>query len=538
MVDLLNVPWTPRGQTRENPIRFWGEAALEDQLAFANTWGSSSSAPREHFNKFKSAATLDVLNILQQIGEHRSNILEFGFPPNRSSANVDQAIVDDTFDVVKYEPRHCGGWLGLLKVRAPNPAQRVIVVDRPTHSGMWFVRWPPAPGRGFRQIYTWLTQTITIDDAVFDVGNSWTPNNAMLSFIAGQRATGGPSTDGRAHAGFESMVSTIRAMVYESFDKRLIDFYIRHLRGHGPTEAGTVHHFFQLISGSGEADATGLKSLLDTTLQQQLLAFPAAWNLTRSPSDLWPAAVSGHVEHWRVGMGNHRAGQEWLKQIVTARKTEWDAAAILDVIGGVRETQRTIGVTVSRALTTTQTVAEEVATTIEEANRVGTTSSWSQALSTAQTRLHSLSQSNSSGTTTTTGTTGTNATSVMVGGETGALEELLLGKINGEVTNTMTTQLSNQIARHQSMETTTLDSNSTTTGTTTTTTLTAMRERTLSLARSFRTSVTRAVQVATGLSTNVNSVIAVDANRNAQKAQVVSGLDVALRAINDTLANL
>ena len=303
------------------------------------------------------------------------------------------------------------------------------------------------------------------------------------------------------------------------------------------TDARQIFNGRALKQG-GEADATGLKSLLDTTLQQQLLAFPAAWNLTRSPSDLWPAAVSGHVEHWRVGMGNHRAGQEWLKQIVTARKTEWDAAAILDVIGGVRETQRTIGVTVSRALTTTQTVAEEVATTIEEANRVGTTSSWSQALSTAQTRLHSLSQSNSSGTTTTTGTTGTNATSVMVGGETGALEELLLGKINGEVTNTMTTQLSNQIARHQSMETTTLDSNSTTTGTTTTTTLTAMRERTLSLARSFRTSVTRAVQVATGLSTNVNSVIAVDANRNAQKAQVVSGLDVALRAINDTLANL
>ncbi len=535
MVDLMTVPWRRSGHTGEDSKAFWFAQALEDRLAFANGWGGD---PRGHFDKFKSAPTLQVFEILQEIGEFRSDIVAGGvFPPVASHPTI-EAIVDDTFDVVKYYPGHCGGWHGLLRIRIPNPSQRVVVVDRPTHNAQRFVRWPPSGGRGFAQIHRWLTQSITIDASAFDVGNSWTPSQNMLLFLAGMKAVGGPTqASGQPHSGFEAFASTLRAMVYENFDKRIVNFYLRHLRGHGPTEAGTVHHFNQLVMGSGEADATGLKGILDTTLAQLLLAFPPAWGLTSDVS-LWSADVVAHLEHWRVGCGNHREGLTWLKQIIEARKGEWNGAGILDVIGGVRETQRTIGLTVSRTLTTTDTVTREVSTAIEEANRVGTTQAWSNALSTSITRLQSLTNSTSSGSSNTTGTTIGNQTSVMVGGETGALEELLLGKINGELTNTTSGSLTTQFESHRNMENSSTSSTSNTSGQTTTMTLQQMRERTLTQTRAFRNSVSRAVSVANSLSANSSSVINMDANRNAQKTQVGSGLDTALRAVNDALSHL
>lgn len=536
MVDLMTVDWRRPNQTgADEPHRFWFAADLFDQLDFAHTWADD---PRGHFAKFSGASTIKVLEILTAIAEHRSNILLQGWRPTSSSAQSVPAMYDDTLDVVKTSPRHCGGWLGLLRIRMPNPSARVVVVDRPSSGAQWFVTWPPAAGRNFLTILRWLMQSIRIDASAFDTGNSWVPSANMLTFVAGQKATGGPTaSSGQPTAGFESFSNTIRALVYENADQQLLAFYMRHLRGHGPTEAGSVHHFNQMVSGSSEADAAGIRSNIDVALHQDLLGFPAAWALTRSFGD-WSGAIADHLQHWRVGMGNHRDGLTWLRTIVTARKTEWDRTNIVDVIGGTRATQRTIGTTTQTTLSQTDTVSREITTTISDAYRTATSEAWTRALTSAQSRLDTISSGTSTGSSSTHGMQYGNDTAVTVGGETGAIEQLLLGKITGEVTTTMKSQLSSQYTQHRTLEESNSTATSSSTSTTDTTQLTRMRERTYTLTNSFRSAVSQAITVARTLSTSTNEVINLDGDATRQAAQVRDGLDVALRAINDALSGL
>ncbi len=536
MVDLMTVEWRrPNQRGADEPFNFWFAADLFDQLDFAHTWADD---PRAHFAKFSGASTIKVLEILTAIAEHRSNIMVQGWRPNSSTGQVVPAMYDDTLDVVKYSPRHCGGWLGLLRIRMPNASARVVVVDRPSDSHQWFVTWPPSAGRGFLTILRWFMQNIRIEANAFDTGNSWVPSANMLAFMAGQKATGGPtSSAGAPTAGFESFSNTIRALVYENADQQLLAFYMRHLRGHGPTETGSVHHFNQMVSGSSEADASGIRSNIDVALHQDLLGFPAAWALTRSFGD-WSGAIADHLQHWRVGMGNHRDGLTWLRNIVTARKTEWDRANILDVIGGTRSTQRTVGVTTATTLSQTDTVSREISTTISDAYRTATTEAWSRALTNASSRLDTIGTRTTTGSSSTHGMQYGNDTAVTVGGETGALEELLLGKITGEVTTTMKSQLSSQFTQHRALEEASSTATGTSTSTTDTTQLTRMRERTYTLTNSFRTAVSQAITTARTLSTSTSDVINLDGDASRQAASVRDGLDVALRAINDALSSL
>lgn len=526
MVDLMAVDWVRPRQRRNGaePLHFWNAAGIEDQMRFAATWAES---PRAHFERFSWGSTVTVLQLMVEIADRRMTYAVAGDDQTRwqSHQRNEQwaGLWHDTLDAVKYSPSHCGGWMGLLRVRLI-PAQNAAVVDRPDPSGpQFYVTWPPSTNRSLIGVLNWFMQRFQPRPENYDGGNQWVPNQDMLNFIKGQKATGR----------YEQIAKTVAGLAYENSDRQLLHYYLSHLRGHGPEEPGRGgdHHLFQMVT-SRDADATIIASDLDTTaLDYVLKSFPAAWSQTSVGH--WSAVVVEHINAWLKGMGNHPDGLTWLSNMLQTHVTRWsDMNRIRTLLGGTRDTQVTLGNTLSSNVTESVTQVEAISTSIELAYRQQTTEGWQRALTESLSRVESWQNTTRGGTSNTTGGSFGNTTAVTVGGETGALEEFLIGKLTGEATTTIQTQLHSQFTSHLEHERT--SGGSTTTGRSLTTgqTLQQMREASYQMTQSASRSLTLTVQRGRSISQSAQTVRTIEGSLDRQIENVRQGLEDGKRYVD------
>lgn len=531
MVDLMDEDWG------NDPLAYYHAADIDDRLEFARTWSDNASG---HFAKFRGmGSTQQLMELLRTIADDRTSYWANPGGPYQSHSHVDAALYADTLDVVKTSTFHCGGWLGLLTI-INDPDRRASSVHRYDQSGpLRFITWPPTSDTSLLGILSWLMQAITIAPLNMASGNSWSANQQMQYFVKGQYQSGGGFSSNVAQAGYESFADTVLGMVYMHADKQLLHFYLRALRGHGPTEPGNraaALHYLNAAASSTDADGVDIRENFELGMNRILMAFPAIFGATTVAD--FEGSVTGHFRHWRVGTGNHRTGLTWLRDAVQRRIATWNADTILAHVNGARVIQRTYTTAVSQALERTRTTMTQVSASIEQAAREQTSEAWIRELSSSITNIESMSET--SGTSFSNETEGEfgNETAITVGGETGALEEFLIGKLTGEVTNTTQWRLRNQFTAHRNNEETTSETEQTTQAETNRTERTRLREQSLSMTRASMQRVTELVREALTISQNLTSIEAVDDDNVQQVARVRAGLAQALTSINTAISSL
>jgi hypothetical protein len=136
----------------------WYKMDLLAKLKFCLDWQTKPGAQWARVKTIDSTKTL--LNVLQDIAEQRSNIEVFqkklgsAFDISKINASypINPATVADTDGVVQSEPRHAGGWWGLLGLNPDATTAEVFVV------GGYPMRMPPATA-GFLSVLRHLTTT-------------------------------------------------------------------------------------------------------------------------------------------------------------------------------------------------------------------------------------------------------------------------------------------------------------------------------------------------------------------------------------------
>lgn len=371
----------------------WFKMKLEAKVQFAFDW---ESKPTSQWAKARTTdSTKTLLIILQEIAEQRSNIHAFqkllgaSFDISKINASypTDPATIADTDGVVQSDPRHAGGWWGLLGLNPNGLTPEVSVL------GAYPMRLPPVTS-GFLSVIRHLTTTARGSD------------EGMIAFVNAERKTVGKK-------GLHHLALTFHYLVQANGDD-LVEKYLKALRGHGPDEVGSVHHMGDLLKFSPDVDERIPSLLMTLTLQKLLERFPLVFSkVGAAPVSQWPDMVAMHLVAWSVSIGNHPEGMKWLKDEVTRQRKLWsDDSAMRTLLNQNRVKERTESESRTSVLTKLLSEVKTVRTELQKAVTNGVAKERMETLTKAKTKVEGWRKKTGSSTTTSVGGGGGSETTV------------------------------------------------------------------------------------------------------------------------------
>ena len=327
----------------------WFKMDITAKLKFCLEW---QTKPGAQWAKVKAIdSTKTVLVILNEIAEQRSNIQHFqakhgsAFDISKVIATispVNPAVIADTDGVVQSEPRHAGGWWGLLGLDTSGLTAEVFVL------GEYPMRMPPATA-GFLSAIRHLTTTARGTNA------------GMVAFVNAQRKTVGKK-------GLHHLALTFNYLIQTNADD-LVTKYLKALRGHDPDVTGTVHHMGDMLKLATDVDERVPRTMMTLALANLLRRFPLVFSAAgAAPTTEWQKMVTFHLNDWLSAIGNHPAGLKWLNDELTSNLKLWsDDTAMRTLLKANREKERTESESRTSVLTRMLGEVRTVRTSLEKA---------------------------------------------------------------------------------------------------------------------------------------------------------------------------
>ncbi len=346
----------------------WFKMKLEAKLQFCLEWDSK---PKALWDKVRTTdSTKTVLVILQEIAEQRSNIHIFqqqlgsAFDISKVNASypTDPAMVADTDGVVQSDPKHAGGWWGLLGLDTSGLNAQVFVL------GGFPMRMPPTTA-GFLSTIRHLTTTARGSGA------------GMVAFVNAQRKTVGKK-------GLHHLALTFNYLIQTNADD-LVTKYLKALRGHDPDVTGTVHHMGELLKLATDVDERLPRTMMTLALTNLLQRFPLVFSAAgAAPTTEWQKMVTFHLNDWLSAIGNHPDGLKWLKDELTGLLKLWsDDTAMRTLLKKDREREKTVSQSETTALTTMLGEARTIRTELQKAVTNGVAKERLETLTKAKTKV-------------------------------------------------------------------------------------------------------------------------------------------------------
>ena len=346
----------------------WFKMKLEARLQFALEWDSK---PKALWDKVRTTdSTKTVLVILQEIAEHRSNIHIFqqqlgsGFDISKINASypIDPAMVADTDGVVQSDPKHAGGWWGLLGLDTNGLNADVFVL------GGFPMRMPPTTA-GFLSTIRHLATTARGSGA------------GMVKFVNAQRKSVGKK-------GLHHLALTFNYLVLSNADD-LVTKYLKALRGHDPDVTGTVHHMGDMLKLATDVDERDPRMVMTLALANLLQRFPLVFSKAGAADpSTWANMVAFHLKDWLSAIGNHPEALKWLKDELTRNLKLWsDDTAMRTLLKQNFEKERTVSRSRTTVLTTMLGEVRTIRTELQKAVTNGIAKERLEALTRAKTKV-------------------------------------------------------------------------------------------------------------------------------------------------------
>lgn len=469
--------------------------SIEEQTQFALEW---ESQPRTQWNLVREIqSTSEVLGVLHHIAGLRTTIAVY---QEREGANFDVSHIQtselnpplfdlklaDTDGVVQSDPRHAGGWWGLLRLYA----------DRPdVGPGEPPVRMPPDAST-FMAAFQHLTTTARGSGRA---GIQAAPDT-MIAFVNAQREAAGSRA-------LPHIATTLRHLVYFNADD-LLHKYLLALRGHGVDEPGRghVHHLADLVASQRDVDSRLARDLVTDAFFTMLDRFPQIFSSTGTNSSSWPRLVMLHLNRWRVSTGNHRVALQWLDRRINSAKTSWaDTARTATRLRGSRETERTLSESVTDKITRLQRDVRTVKQQLTQARTLSRSAERIEALTRARTSVRGW--RNLSGVSRTEGSTESESRGWEYGGEPGI--DLGIVDLSAEVTRKTMDTLERHLSTVINEEREVSGSTSDTTSATMTNRLAEHWSAMIQVTRSVERQVTRELSRSRTYTQSIRRVIAI-----------------------------
>lgn len=309
----------------------WSEMSLVEQMAFSEAWdGPDKMAQWARVRTIGS--TRMVLQILFEITNHRSNIevyrREHGITGetsidysqiNTSEESLNYAAIQaDTDGVVRHDPKHAGGWWGLLTLGERQPT---------ISAGAFPIRMPP----GMATLMGTLDYLLT-----YCTGSE----ENMRRFVEGQRASAGSDA-------LEHLALTFKYLIWFNKDDLVIK-YLLALRGHHEDDERhnqhNHHHLNDMVRPRSDRDERKPRRTMTRSFDILLKRFPQVFSRVASQRPAqWSALVGSELlDHWSAAIGNHDEGEAWLRTQLTSAQTAWgNTDAMVDLLEGTRVRERT-----------------------------------------------------------------------------------------------------------------------------------------------------------------------------------------------------
>jgi hypothetical protein len=345
----------------------WNKMSEMAKLQFGLDWQTKPGAQWDRVKGIDS--TLTLLGILEQIAVQRSNVetfqarlgSAFDISLITSTEPLSSAIVADTDGVVQSDPRHAGGWWGLLGLNPDAGKAEVFVKYK-------WGRMPPASA-GFLSVFRHLTTTARGSD------------DGMVRFVNGERKAVGKK-------GLHHLALTFFYLVMENGDD-LVDKYLKALRGHGPDEAGSVHHMGDILKLSTDTDERFPRLLMTNTLGVLLERFPLIFSKVGAMKpERWTGQVALHLKLWLDAIGNHPEGLKWLKSELVRLRAQWaNEDAMRTRLKLSREKEREESESRTKTLATLEGEVHTVRTSLDEAFTNGVVAERMAALTNAKNKV-------------------------------------------------------------------------------------------------------------------------------------------------------